>query len=57
LRIWDPSTGNEIVTLTDGPVNRAVFSADGKWLAANPDGGKTVEIWNTQTWKVAGSFP
>src|SRR5713101_1684610 len=37
----------------------AVFSADGKWLAANPGGpypGKTLKIWNTKTWKEAGSF-
>ena len=59
LRVWDVSNGKEIVTLTDAPVNRAVFSADGKWLAANPGGqfpGKTLKIWNTQTWKEAGSF-
>lgn len=58
LRIWDVASGAEIVTLTDAPVNRAVFSADGKWLAANPGGqfpGKTLKIWNTQTWQEAGS--
>jgi WD40 repeat protein len=59
LRVWDVSKGAEIITLTDAPVNRAVFSADGKWLAANPGGqfpGKTLKIWNTQTWKEAGGF-
>ena len=59
LRVWDISSLKEIVTLSDAPVNRAVFSADGKWLAANPGGpypGKTLKIWNTKTWKEAGSF-
>jgi WD40 repeat protein len=59
LRVWDLSSLGEIVTLTDAPVNRAIFSADGKWLAANPGGpfpGKTLKIWNTKTWKEAGSF-
>ncbi len=59
LRVWETSTGNEIRVLTDAPVNRALFSADGKWLAANPGErfpGKTLKIWNTQSWKEAGSF-
>jgi len=59
LRVWDVSNGKEIVTLTDSAVNRAAFSADGKWLAANPSErfpGKTVKIWNTASWKEETSF-
>ena len=59
LRIWDVSNGTEITKLTDAAVNRAVFSADGKWLAANPSErfpGKTLRIWNTETWKEAATF-
>lgn len=59
LRVWDVVNGTEIVTLADAGVNRAVFSGDGKWLASNPGGqypGKTLKIWNTQTWKEAASL-
>src|SRR5262249_46817201 len=59
LRIWDVATGANLITLTAAPMSRAVFSADGKWLAANPGErfpGKTLKIWNTETWKEAGSF-
>lgn len=59
LRVWEVASGTEIVTLTDAAVNHATFSTDGKWLAANPSEqfpGKTVKIWNTETWKEAASF-
>ena len=59
LRVWDVANGTEIITLTDAAVNGATFSADGKWLAANPSErfpGKTVKIWNAETWKEAASF-
>src|SRR5260370_8129894 len=52
LRIWDVATMREIRTLTDAPVSRAVFSADGKWLASNPGGqfpGYALKIWNTRS--------
>src|SRR5260370_24724116 len=58
LRIWDVATMREIRTLTDAPVSRAVFSADGKWLASNPGGqfpGYALKIWNTNTWKEEAS--
>ena len=60
LRIWDVATMKEIQTLGDAPVSRAVFSADGKWLASNPGGqfpGYALKIWNTNTWEVAASVP
>ncbi|HKW64048.1 MAG TPA: WD40 repeat domain-containing protein [Candidatus Acidoferrum sp.] len=60
LRVWDVANGTEVATVTDGPVNRAVFSADGKWLAANPGGqfaGYAVKIWDTTTWKELASVP
>jgi WD40 repeat protein len=60
LRVWDVAKGTAVVTLTDAPVNRAVFSADGKWLAANPGGqfpGYAVKIWNTSAWKEVASIP
>lgn len=59
LRVWDVASGTEITTLTDAAVNHAIFSADGKWLAANPSErfpGKSVKVWNTETWKEAASF-
>lgn len=59
LRVWDVANGTEVTTLTDAAVNHAVFSGDGKWLAANPSErfpGKAVKIWNTETWKESGSF-
>ena len=59
LRVWDVANGAEITTLTDAAVNHAVFSADGKWLAANPSGGfpgKSVKVWNTETWREEASF-
>ena len=60
LRVWDVANGTEVATLTDAPVNRAVFSADGKWLAANPGGqfaGYAAKVWNTTTWKEVASVP
>jgi len=60
LRVWDVASGTEVATVTDSPVNRAVFSADGKWLAANPGGqfaGYAVKIWSTATWKEVASVP
>lgn len=60
LRVWDVASGTEVVTLTDAPVNRAVFSADGKWLAANPGGqfaGYAVKVWNTETWQEVADIP
>lgn len=59
LRVWDVANGAEITTLTDAAVNHAIFSADGKCLAANPSErfpGKSVKVWNTETWKEAASF-
>ena len=59
LRVWDVANGTEIITLTDAAVNRATFSADDKWLAANPSErfpGKAVKVWDTETWKEAASF-
>lgn len=59
LRVWDVATMRELQVLSDAPLNRAAFSADGKWLASNPGGqfpGKNLKIWNTQTWKEAASF-
>lgn len=59
LRVWDVANGKEITTLTDAAVNHAIFSADGRWLTANPSErfpGKSVKIWNTETWKEAASF-
>ena len=56
--MWDVN-GAEIITLTDAAVNHAVFSADGKWLAANPSDrfpGKSLKVWNTETWKEAAGF-
>jgi WD40 repeat protein len=50
----------EIRMLTDAPVSRAVFSADGKWLASNPGGqfpGYALKIWNADTWQEEASVP
>lgn len=60
LRVWNIANGTEVVTLTDAPVNRAMFSADGKWLAANPGGqfpGYAVKVWNTETWQEVADIP
>lgn len=60
LRVWNVASGTEVVTLTSAPVNRAVFSADGKWLAANPGGqfaGYAVKVWNTETWQEVADIP
>ena len=60
LRVWDVARGAEVMTLIDAPVNRAVFSADGKWLAANPGGqfaGYAVKVWNTETWQEVADVP
>jgi WD40 repeat protein len=60
LRIWDVANGAEVATLTDAPVSRGAFSADGKWLAANPGGqfpGYAVKIWNARTWQEVAAIP
>lgn len=60
LRVWDVARGAEVMTLIGAPVNRAVFSADGKWLAANPGGqfaGYAVKVWNTETWQEVADVP
>ncbi len=52
--------GTEVATLTDAPVNKAVFSADGKWLAANPGGqfaGYAAKVWSTTTWNEVATLP
>ncbi|MEZ5327884.1 MAG: WD40 repeat domain-containing protein [Verrucomicrobiales bacterium] len=50
--IWDTSTGTIANRLEGhvGPVERAVFSADGRWLATAAD-DRQVFLWNTVTWK------
>lgn len=60
LRVWSVESGTEAATLTAAPVNRAVFSADGKWLASNPGGqfaGYAVKIWNTNNWREVADIP
>lgn len=60
LRVWDVARGAEVMTLIGAPVNRAAFSADGKWLAANPGGqfaGYAVKVWNTDTWQEVADIP
>lgn len=60
LRVWNVASGAEVVTLTAAPVNRAAFSANGKWLAANPGGqfpGYAVKVWNTETWQEVADIP
>ena len=55
VRVQDPSTGMTIKTLTIDDADMLAFSADGRWLAANPGAfpggmGRYLEVWDTRTW-------
>ena len=53
VRIWDPASRHEVQTLRVEGGSSAVFSRDGRWLAA---GGQAVSVWDTGTWKQVASW-
>jgi WD40 repeat protein len=54
LKIWATESGAEVLTLSIGPRPQAVFSADGKWLAAFGDGFR---LYATDSWRPAPELP
>ncbi len=59
LSVWEVTSGKRIATLWNGPVNYAVFSRDGRWLAANTGGqfaGETLKVWDTKSRALVADF-
>jgi WD40 repeat protein len=55
VTVQDPATGMTMKTLTIEDADMLTFSADGRWLAANPGVfpggiGRSLEVWDTRTW-------
>jgi WD40 repeat protein len=57
VKVWDPSTGNELYTLDDfqGPVTAAAWSPDGKRIGTYSKDG-IGRIWDAQTAKLILEF-
>lgn len=59
LSIWDLAARKKVATVTNSPVNRVVYSSDGRWLAANPGKqfpGETLKVWDAKSWTPVGEF-
>lgn len=57
VKVWDAATGAEAYSCSyvGGYVRCAVFSPDGKWLAACGENG--VQIWDTATHRAVSTWP
>jgi len=58
--VQDPTTGRVIKTLSLEDADMLLFSADGRWLAANPGAfpggmGRSLEVWDTKTWALVAN--
>lgn len=59
VTVRNPANGKIVTTLTTELADTLVFSADGRWLAADPgvfpSPGSSLVVWDTKTWAVAAS--
>jgi WD40 repeat protein len=53
VRLWDPTSREEVQTLRLDSGRSVAFSRDGRMLAA---GGRIVSVWETGTWKQIASW-
>jgi WD40 repeat protein len=60
VTVRNPANGKIVTTLTNDEADALVFSADGRWLAANPgvfpNPGSSLVVWDTKNWTVAASI-
>ena len=57
VKIWDPSTGNCLMTLTKhtDPIYSVHFSPDGQYIASGSH-DKTLRIWSTETGTLLSTY-
>lgn len=55
LVLWGTSAGKVLKRLSAQPVTNMIASADGSWLAANPD--YQLAVWNAHSWQPAVLTP
>ena len=55
LVLWNTSAGKVLKRISDRPVTNMIASADGSWLAANPD--YQLAVWNAHSWQPAALAP
>ncbi len=58
LSVFEVATGRELfsVRLSEDGFGALAYSPDGRWLAGNGEDRKTVALWDTSTYRRAGSF-
>jgi WD40 repeat protein/predicted Ser/Thr protein kinase len=59
LNVSEVETGQEVIRMAVGVSVKATvaYSPDGRWLAGNTPDGKTVCLWDGQTFQEAARFP
>lgn len=55
LVLWDVAAGKAVKRISDRPITNLLPSADGAWVAANPD--YQLAVWNAHFWQPADLSP